>query len=216
MRSMARGMSRSRLAPDASGRPLNRTRGRCAHHAAWRAQGSARGDGRSRPRDRWVLRSSLACRPIHLGSGWVAARLTAGGTRGYLPGLSGARCENPRLVDNSARVVQRVVARQLRVGVQDLGAGPGAAARGTPPFHCVLRLGLRGGVGETLAARKEAYWRLRLYEVQDAEGKSATDRFKERYGTAAQLPEGGLPAELRVWPWHQARVRASRWACGRC
>jgi len=50
--------------------------------------------------------------------------------------------------------------------------------------------------GDELAGRMEAYWRFRMYEVRDAEGRSAADRLRERYGAAAQVPEVGLPADL--------------------
>jgi hypothetical protein len=50
--------------------------------------------------------------------------------------------------------------------------------------------------GEELAARMGAYWHFRMHEVRDAEGRSAADTFRERYGPAAQLPEADLPADL--------------------
>jgi hypothetical protein len=50
--------------------------------------------------------------------------------------------------------------------------------------------------GEELAARMRAYWHFRMHEVRDAEGRSAADTFRERYGPAAQLPEADLPADL--------------------
>ena len=50
--------------------------------------------------------------------------------------------------------------------------------------------------GDELAGRMEAYWRFRMYEVRDAQGRSAADRIRERYGAAAQVPEVGLPADL--------------------
>jgi hypothetical protein len=50
--------------------------------------------------------------------------------------------------------------------------------------------------GEELAARMAAYWQFRLDEVRDAEGRSAADRFRERYGHSALLPEADLPAGL--------------------
>ncbi len=50
--------------------------------------------------------------------------------------------------------------------------------------------------GEGLAARMAAYWQFRMHEVRDAEGRSAADHFRERYGPAAQLPEADLPADL--------------------
>jgi hypothetical protein len=50
--------------------------------------------------------------------------------------------------------------------------------------------------GEELAARMAAYWRFRMHEVRDAEGRSAADHLGERYGAAAQVPEMDLPAEL--------------------
>jgi len=39
--------------------------------------------------------------------------------------------------------------------------------------------------GEGLAARMAAYWQFRMHEVRDAEGRSAADHFRERYGPAA-------------------------------
>jgi hypothetical protein len=63
-------------------------------------------------------------------------------------------------------------------------------------FHRVLRLGPGGGLREELAARMAAYWQFRLYEVRDAEGRSAADRFRERYGHSALLPDADLPADL--------------------
>jgi len=50
--------------------------------------------------------------------------------------------------------------------------------------------------GDELAARMAAYWRFRMHEVRDAEGRSAADHLGERYGAAAQLPEFDLPADL--------------------
>jgi hypothetical protein len=50
--------------------------------------------------------------------------------------------------------------------------------------------------GEELAARMAAYWRFRMYEVRDAEGRSVADHTRERYGAAAQVPEADLPADL--------------------
>jgi hypothetical protein len=50
--------------------------------------------------------------------------------------------------------------------------------------------------GEELAARMEAYWRFRMHEVCDAEGRSAADHTRERYGAAAQVPGFSLPLEL--------------------
>jgi hypothetical protein len=50
--------------------------------------------------------------------------------------------------------------------------------------------------GDELAARMEAYWRFRMHEVRDAEGRSAADHIREHYGAAGQVPEVGLPAGL--------------------
>jgi hypothetical protein len=50
--------------------------------------------------------------------------------------------------------------------------------------------------GDELAARMAAYWRFRMHEVRDAQGRSAADRTRERFGAAAQVPEFDLPADL--------------------
>jgi hypothetical protein len=50
--------------------------------------------------------------------------------------------------------------------------------------------------GDELAERMAAYWHFRMHEVRDAEGRSAADHIRERYGPAAQLPEFDLPADL--------------------
>jgi len=41
-----------------------------------------------------------------------------------------------------------------------------------------------------------AYWHFRMHEVRDADGRSAADHLRERYGAAAQVPEHDLPADL--------------------
>ena len=50
--------------------------------------------------------------------------------------------------------------------------------------------------GEELAERMAAYWRFRMCEVRDAQGRSAADHLREHYGAAARVPEFDLPAEL--------------------
>lgn len=50
--------------------------------------------------------------------------------------------------------------------------------------------------GEELAERMAAYWHFRMREVRDAQGKSAADHLRERYGPAAKVPEFDLPADL--------------------
>ena len=50
--------------------------------------------------------------------------------------------------------------------------------------------------GEELAERMAAYWHFRMQDVRDAQGKSAADHLRERYGSAAQVPEFDLPADL--------------------
>ncbi len=50
--------------------------------------------------------------------------------------------------------------------------------------------------GQELAARMGAYWHFRMHEVRDAQGRSAADRTRERYGAAARVPEADLPADL--------------------
>ena len=50
--------------------------------------------------------------------------------------------------------------------------------------------------GDQLAARMAAYWRFRMHEVRDAQGRSAADRARARYGAVAQVPDFGLPSEL--------------------
>jgi hypothetical protein len=68
------------------------------------------------------------------------------------------------------------------------------------PCHTTLRYSTGSDLvvvpGEELAARMEAYWWFRMHELRDAEGRSAADHIKERYGTAAQVPDVGLPADL--------------------
>jgi len=50
--------------------------------------------------------------------------------------------------------------------------------------------------GAELAARMAAYWRFRVHEVRDAEGRSAVDHLGERYGAAARVRGVDLPADL--------------------
>jgi uncharacterized small protein (DUF1192 family) len=50
--------------------------------------------------------------------------------------------------------------------------------------------------GDELAARMAAYWRFRMHQVRDDQGRSAADHLGERYGAAAQLPAFDLPADL--------------------
>ncbi len=50
--------------------------------------------------------------------------------------------------------------------------------------------------GDELAERMAAYWHFRMHEVRDADGRSAADHLRERYGAAAQVPEHDLPADL--------------------